>query len=188
MKTSNRSGQGTRCRIPRDDRAPQRCRLFKRSLKSFSATIRAPFRHVPAGTHNIRSRAKWFTALVATATMIVTACGGKSSSGPTVDITGTYSGWLTAAGRNIPLSVAVAQSGKEMTGMYSAANGFDSGTLEGQFVADFLIRGRASSVRLHASNCPFEAVTCGFGSTITQLTGTISCPGVTGVATFQVSR
>jgi hypothetical protein len=105
-----------------------------------------------------------------------------------VNITGTYVGTLEAGGRRIPLSVQVTQSGSSVTGTYTAANGFDSGQLSGQFVDDFVIRGTATSARLRASDCPLEAVTRGFVGTITQLTGTISCPGVAGVATFQVSR
>ncbi len=118
--------------------------------------------------------------------VVVVGCG--SSSGPSVNITGTYLGTLSAGGRSVPLTVQVAQSGSAVTGTYIAANGFDSGQLSGQFVDDFLIRGTATSARLRAADCPLEAVTRGFVGTITQLTGTISCPGVTGVATFHVSR
>lgn len=123
-------------------------------------------------------------AVLGGALFLLVSCDNYGSTGPAVNISGTYQGViLVASGQTFPLTVIVNHSGDQITGSYSSSA--DSGSIDAVIEPDYDIRGTVDSENF--GRCNLTAQARGTSQTITQLGGTIGCPGQ-GATEFQVNR
>ncbi len=81
-----------------------------------------------------------FLPIALTSLLLLTACGGSSSSptSPSVDLTGTWTGSITSPEGgtcNIPITVAISQSGNRASGSFAMPSN-SSGSFEGTVSGD----------------------------------------------------
>lgn len=160
-------------------------RAARRSAKYAAAVVEQVVTSTREKTKEWRMMEKGaLAAVLGGALFLLVSCDNNGSTGPAVNISGTYQGViLVASGQTFPLTVIVNHSGDQITGSYSSSA--DSGSIDAVLEPDYDIRGTVDSENF--GRCNLTAQARGTSQTITQLGGTIGCPGQ-GAAEFQVNR